>query len=516
MRNWSLGWLLLASVLLQHEQLIVSAEDDADDADDDNHLRPQEENSDEALLRQSFLHHFQSAHRVVDWSKESHGGYVHPRIELGQEASDGQLGWLASGHIDKDELVLKIPKSTIFQLNPNQYRQTRYKRFTPNDIRCETTRQLFREFSKTKPTTTTEISSSSPFAPYLEFLDSLPYRRDLPSAFSPAGRALLLQGLADNYRQVLPPRHVASYDWQKDCMGSLQEQQEEEWYYVFLQKSYEGSLLIPLWDILNHRNGEHWTNVVVETDMTGGKEDIIVKATQSIEAGEELYVSWNMCGDNCQAEEPSGTPELWRDHGIIEPYPQEWAFPYLGANLAFELDYETDSRDSSLVVTSWLGDEVPNDEELQKLEAQLERVEAFMQSKLQENTDPSISNDEFESIQEYYSAMVTAMKAAIYSSSDVEQACRSENGETCTIASKYDSLEYQDDFLDYRNHKTCEEAKKLDFVDFEQYPHVESPYHKIHFYNRPSDNNTCFDIDNVVQICSSYRPHYHECEYMLF
>lgn len=38
----------------------------------------------------------------------------------------------------------------------------------------------------------------------------------------------------------------------------------------------------------------------------------------------------------------------------------------------------------------------------------------------------------------------------------------------------------------------------------------QSPYQEIVFFINPENEDMCLELDNIVQICESYRPHYHE------
>lgn len=130
------------------------------------------------------------------------------------------------------------------------------------------------------------------------------------------------------------------------------------WYHV----------LVPVFDMFNHRNSgvrtpngvQHsdWHNVgrmpVATTDSNGRKqfrrpsilEEYRIVALRDIEAGEELYNSYNQCHDlACPTSmaETFITPHLFAEYGFVEQYPQRWRFyskesGYLVHDIVFELD----------------------------------------------------------------------------------------------------------------------------------------------------------------------------------
>jgi len=48
------------------------------------------------------------------------------------------------------------------------------------------------------------------------------------------------------------------------------------------------------------------------------------------------------------------------------------------------------------------------------------------------------------------------------------------------------------------------------FLGYMEAENIKSAYQEITFIAHPETKDTCFDIDSITQICTSYRPHYHE------
>ena len=63
-----------------------------------------------------------------------------------------------------------------------------------------------------------------------------------------------------------------------------------------------------------------------------------VKASEDIRAGEEIYTSYNMCR-HCGGDEGEsyGTPEIMRDCGFVEEYPQRCIFEGK-SSVGFDID----------------------------------------------------------------------------------------------------------------------------------------------------------------------------------
>ena len=91
--------------------------------------------------------------------------------------------------------------------------------------------------------------------------------------------------------------------------------------------------LTPVYDMYNHRNGEKWLNT--SPKMVEEKRHEMY-ASQDIEKGEEIYLSYNQCLDCYNRHYDYGTPEIFRDYGFVEQYPQRWIFPR--EEIAFDID----------------------------------------------------------------------------------------------------------------------------------------------------------------------------------
>jgi spermidine synthase len=64
----------------------------------------------------------------------------------------------------------------------------------------------------------------------------------------------------------------------------------------------------------------------------------------------------------------------------------------------------------------------------------------------------------------------------------------------------------------YPSHSCDIDAQFIKFDDgtFDLIESFESQYQVISMYQDETNRDTCMDLDNTMQICGSYRPHYHE------
>jgi spermidine synthase len=87
-----------------------------------------------------------------------------------------------------------------------------------------------------------------------------------------------------------------------------------------------------------------------------------------------------------------------------------------------------------------------------------------------------------------------------------------ESESSCTLEDQFDSFLFEECNLPFDLY-TCPFGRNMRFPGYFEYEPVDSMYQDILFYTdieTKKDKDTCFDLDGTVQICGSYRPHYHE------
>uniref|UniRef100_A0A7S2ETR6 PABS domain-containing protein n=1 Tax=Ditylum brightwellii TaxID=49249 RepID=A0A7S2ETR6_9STRA len=350
-----------------------------------------------------------------------------------------------------------------------------------------------------------KLGSESAYAPYVEYLlDSQPPGQ-IPSAWSEAGQELFEKILRSKTEEELPPKYPTDWlrdDWHHDCGGS-HDPVEIHAAQLVIQRAWD-NLMIPIYDMFNHRNG-HWFNSegTVKSD-----EPIRVHATRDIKAGEQIYNSYNQCEDCGGRLTNYGTPEIVRDYGFVESFPQRWIFGEY--NVAFEIDekYEEGKGTGEYFVKTWIGSE-PEEDDIYELRERIEILEHDMKALLSER-DPAVPEREWNVIVEFTNAMVFAVNVAVKSFE--EQSCP-EGG--CAILPGYQNLDknvglfIQEAYTEF----TCDYDMimgRLDKAPFEDLETVKSLYQEFNFFWNTETRATCFDIEGTVQICDDYRPHYHE------
>ncbi len=176
------------------------------------------------------------------------------------------------------------------------------------------------------------------------------------------------------------------------------------------------------------------------------------------------------------------------------------------------MDQSPDDEEA-FVLTEWIKEE-PDDHDIAQLKEHLESL-LNTQKTVLARRDPRVPENEWNIIYDYIAAMQHAMIFAIDDyESDPEESCLKEG--TCAYSlDRYVDLDVN--YITYTDEKynedTCDlDAQFMKFGDgtFETLDEFKSQYQEISFSWDPKNRDTCMSLDNIVQICDSYRPHYHE------
>jgi hypothetical protein len=114
----------------------------------------------------------------------------------------------------------------------------------------------------------------------------------------------------------------------------------------------------------------------------------------------------------------------------------------------------------------------------------------------------SISQNEWASIWAFHQAYVNVLEQAL-KFVDAEEKTSTKNVE------HYSDFHLEPDGTTY-NELDCESSELVDFRDYQLYEIRQSNYQTMEWQKRSEDDDTCLHLDDMLQICSSYRPHYHE------
>jgi len=336
-------------------------------------------------------------HNVIQWIQSS-GGIINEKQEIRlQDPLDpaSGLGVFAAERIEEGEVLCMIPNDLMVQPEEEIERTSQFN--------CETIRVLIDSMERM------ELGEESKFASYVSYLRTLP-RGQLPETWSETGfRALCdifeLEGRSEWNTQITDFLPM----WYKDCEGAKDNPLHEHLAMQVALRS-EDDVMIPFYDMYNHRNGD-WLNTRQKFDEND--DSLEISARRTIEAGEQIYNSYNMC-DGCGSRKLSffDTFELFVYYGFVEQMPQRWNF--LGQNVVFDLDEKKDDPD--IIELTWATSVLPNQDMLGYMQEEIERITQLEQS-LQEKQSSSpasfVPNNEWHMITQYLNAYRSALGHAI-------------------------------------------------------------------------------------------------------
>lgn len=334
------------------------------------------------------------SYNVVDWVVEN-GGYFNPKQAFRRDVETDDTTIVASSHISKGEVLAKIPWKCVLTANTDSY---------DSELFCNTTFLLVNELNK---------GNDSFYAPYTTYLQANP-PRITPSTYSENGKELFQTILGKN--QLPPQRATRWIDrfWIQDCGGSKKDQDTV----MSMVSRGDDDVLVPLYDFYNHGNFENARTVVKQDEY------FLVKAKRNIYVGQEILLSYNQCSNCGNRILTYGTPELFREYGFIEQFPQRWIFH--DQEIAFDIEKE----ESGELEVTFLDDDVSQafDNLYQVTEWGIDILQAHLErlSKLNETTiqplleQQSLPQDEMDSIMSFYNALMHALELGVEAAKDYE------------------------------------------------------------------------------------------------
>jgi len=443
--------------------------------------------------------------RLIQWLKEG-GGMFHDGLEIRKEG--GFFGMFATKDIPEDELLLVVQRHQLLTEGPYAADEG-----FDGTIWCPTVYNLIDELKLQKE----GKDADSKYGPYIEYLLQQE-EGQLPSHWSEPGQQIFLELLAqdnniehnptgalrkDDLRPSEPVDYIVD-DWKLGCQGS-DDLFEQHAALLLLQRGWD-ELMIPVYDMMSHRNGK-WLNTK-SNSVHNQEEPVMVRAATAIKKGDEIYTSYNLCTDcGNRATSGYGTPEILRDFGFVENYPQRW---FLTKAVKFDLNQNDDG--SLEVVWKTKKKKKTSVKSIVWMQHQLERLRYFSMD--DDDVIPmGVLPKEWNVMKQYRSAVMIALTEALKSlgAPAESEECSGSNEKSCAIAYRYDDLTFRPDLVDY-NVDTCDTSISLNFENFTKIDKPSSLYQTI-YYNKqhePNNDNVCFSLHNIWQMCGSYRPHYHE------
>mmetsp|Transcript_47906 Transcript_47906/g.57997 ORF Transcript_47906/g.57997 Transcript_47906/m.57997 type:complete len:386 (+) Transcript_47906:189-1346(+) len=345
---------------------------------------------------------------LIEWVR-SKGGFFSEKLEIRRmNPNDAQspMGVYATQNIGIEESLLKVPPECYIGLWGDEIKRVDERR-SHDEARwnvywenlCLLSQKLLKEMRNDK--------NESQYTPYIEYLKTQKPGQ-LPAMWSEAGkdviRKILGTGKSTSYGDyVLPPRDAV--DWlhkhfvKTNCIRA-DDPFEAHVVEMTVQRGYD-TAIIPLWDMVNHDNTRINTN---NTPMyaEGG---LHVWARKDIRAGEEIYGSYNECVDCGNTTDYWGTPEIFRDFGFLESYPQHWIFADHGIHFMVYLeDGELDAE--------FYDYGKPDEKGITFLREQYQRLEAMEKRDLVDRG--MIPKHEWDAILQFYWNIRDAIDCALY------------------------------------------------------------------------------------------------------
>jgi len=251
---------------------------------------------------------------VINWLKSKNGSFYNKKIEIRRVNNDSlsRFGVFTKERIEKKELILSIPLGGIFSGG---------EEIEKHGENCGLVYKLIKEMKK---------GDDSEYAAYVNYLLQQS-RGQLPSMWSDDGKELLMKILGDLSSRAM---FGLTDNWFRECNGAMDDF-ELNAYMIVHQRGWD-DVLIPVYDMLSHRNG-----VFLNTEDNGidyallNEKSVKVRASRDVLVGEEIYTSYNFCTDCVNRREGYGTLDILRDYGFVEEYPQRWI---LNRFVEFDLD----------------------------------------------------------------------------------------------------------------------------------------------------------------------------------
>jgi len=500
----------------------------------------------------------------IEWLA-SHGGYFHPSVSIDplfeprENDDDVQsvnnhvpLGLFAKDSFAKGDAIMKIPRHCLLTAGPD------------SNGMCQTATNLIKE---------RRLKEASKYAPYVEYLyskNTVP----LPSVWSDTAQTLIREIRGKSFS----PQDLTEVSFVKHCydynngdedddddgrsldMDVIQSSSPEELEFAYLTVVSRAwtDKLVPVFDMLNHHSGHH-ANVDSSTPVHDSRTEVLtVQAIRDIQAGEQLFLSYMDCIDEEGFENEYVLPQMLRDFGFVDSYPQRWTFPVTSSssatataamddshddeeeeeeyNIVFDLDFVNAEADTLWqtgirtsipeMVVHWRTEE-PTLQQRQQLRKELRRLAKMKAHVIQ--VSQQIQNEyERQVTLEYYNSLTLALQYATrrkietsigtcYSSGRV-----SGGGADCVVGGK-DELSTERK-VEKENATTqiisqgatnpdywfaCEEYHKVEHED-DLVADFYSHYQGVDVYYNATMDDACLYLDGYLHTCASNRPHYHE------
>jgi hypothetical protein len=329
---------------------------------------------------------------LVEWSV-SKGGYFHPNVEIRRfdpHDPKSYFGAFVKGTIGVNATLMKIPGSTKLQLSSKKHKHLSY-----NTQVCNLAWLLKEEYDK---------GNASEYLPYINYVKAQTFGQ-IPAMWSPSGQHLLLRVQGDLYvkddRGFVSPKRIVNWIdsyFETKCLNKEDENDYLNPFFVAMaiQRGFDIAL-IPVYDMLSGSEGK--INSITRPSVHD-KNGFGVYALQNLTQGDELFFSYFHCPD-CGTTN-WGTPEMLRDFGFVEQYPQTF---YLDEGVTLYVDEDKQNGGYK----AWCKKRCPHKA---FVELQLKRLRKVLKDDIT-TAKPYLPANEYNIIRQYHKAWTTAFKTVL-------------------------------------------------------------------------------------------------------
>jgi hypothetical protein len=444
---------------------------------------------------------YDHATAVVEQLRSLEGGFVNEKLQvrrLDPTDHSSPFGVFASAPIEADELLLKLPPESYFRVESTGNYE--------DDV-CQLKSMLLKEM---------HMGESSKFANYINFVKALNMEH-LPSLWSEEGKQLLEDMLYDEDIDEdvrLPPEGATDF-YDLDCFDATNDEDILAMA-VIISRGLD-TVLTPVYDFIRHHND----NINTENTSAESRDGFIVKASEPIAVGQELYVSFDRCLDCGDDPEYIGTPEIFRDLGVLEEYPQRFHFGGDGITtlISFDIELVEDENGETILAADWIFDHTPLSGSYyggtRFMIEHLERLKEYKTAVLLPARG-TVPDQELDAILQYHQALINALTLGVslaeedYWEPEVDYSLYTYNATAeYVLPEETVVIDHLDGFR-----RVLYQAETLVYASdhYDEIQRFQSQYQLIEHYYDPKTRDTCFNLDTIFQMCGSYWPYYHEVQ----
>lgn len=369
-------------------------------------------------VQSNILHTFAAAAQdvltsdLLEWLRDK-GAYINAKLVLRHLVPNdpsSPRGIFATEDLDAGEILCSIPPELIVK---------------PNEEHMEGLPDWATYCGTINAVKEAMIIDGEKNTPYGTYLRAQP-KAYTPEFWSDPGKKLLMHMLESTRTEQLteydelPPHGV---DWRFEELKTLCHGDLEDPLYlhaamlVWARADWE--FMVPFYDMLNHSNRKE--NVKHKFGYTDNIAEIGYEIiADKIEAGGELFLSYNRCKVCHDNYDWFGTPEMFLQFGFVESMPQRWLFDF--ARIKFDLDWKNGSSDDNGTNRGGGGELVanflvpPSSKGIRLLQEELTRLESFAATYRGKSfEDEGIPKHEWEPLWQYYDALQDALSVVIQS-----------------------------------------------------------------------------------------------------